>query len=742
MSQESVRLWIPTSTNKHVDSGKALLRTIAAALCLLSVCVLKTFSQTASSLANDIAWSTAHEGCDLYRGNSLRPLSELRTCFAKTQHDSPHTVEKIRACPSNVLTRAIRLAIELSLTKYEIEQNFTWVAVHEGQLQSFHALAAEGKFREIRKRYRAIQDHNPDARNNLSVLSDNQIDAMLTGTSLSVIIENDAALSRLNELAELVPSKKTIVPIQIKFSEFVKTIYGSVFPNLMSLIEQKNPGVAGRAAPNQKVGEIVLHFGDEVVLPSLPRIDRPTTIRIPPDKYAEAIHFIAAEANGISAEIDVSGEIEEPVHVSAQPTAAKSVQPTDDGWYLDKLGLKTLSRTDLSLVADSVVGVVDGGADLKSQVLSNHFWRVPPDLSDEQWLANDAGYDCYHQRPDPVDEMDNSHGTHISGLITGIRSIQRLPEMRAALGDKIKLAELKITGYKPRFSMTIAENCILESYEKTLELYNISFRSEYSFALQRYISEPSRIGKSLFVVAAGNDTTSLDDDLKKHQLFRDKDHHPLKNVIFVTALGRSWETARFSNYGPKSVQIAAPGVDISSTVRNGRLKTLSGTSQAAPFVTMTAAIIHSEMPHLDWQQIKQRILDTCDWMPDLEDYVINGCRLNILKAIIRNRDLVELRDNAILKGTVSKEDITFPQSLVAGTPEWKNQLVRIWVKDSGKSIYLTTVNRTEVDMNPDDAVRIDTKDPYECPTGTSMSGDQHKCRIPLSRVRDVVFRIQ
>jgi subtilisin family serine protease len=754
MSQESAHHWIPISTNEVVMRGSRICFLI---LCFLGASCYRTSGQDASSLANDLAWSIAHEGCDLYVGNSQRSLSELRACFVRSQHDSPETANKIRACSSNVLTEAIRSAIELSFSKYQIEQNFEWVVVHEGQLQSFRDLAADGKFSVIRKRYYALQEHNFDARNNLSAVSDKQIVSMLMGTRISVVIKNDAELSRLAEFADLVPSRNTKVDRQTTFGEFVQAQYGSAPPNLMKLIQQKNPGLSEKASPNQSVGEIVLGIGDVVTLPSFPRIGRITAVRISPDKNPDTIQFLAASLStvgdqGVIAQLDVSGEIEEPVLTSTRPSSGQTAQPIDDGWYLKKIGLQSMSKSDLALIADSVVGIVDGGADLQNSLLAGHFWKIPSAQADDEWLQNDAGYDFYHQRPRPLDEMDNSHGTHVSGLIVGIRSSQRLPEVRAAIGSRIKLAELKITGQKPQFSMTTAENCVRVSFEKNIELFNVSFRSEYSLGLQTYISQTTVINKSLFVVAAGNDSASLDDDPKKHKTFRDPNpdhgHKSLKNVIFVAALGRDGEhVARFSNYGGKTVQIAAPGVDIASTVRSGRLQTLSGTSQAAPFVTMTAAILHSEMPsNFSWQEIKQRILDTCDWVPTLEDYVKDGCRLNVLKATLVKTDLVELKDGTILKGTISKDETSFPTTL-PGSPGWKDQLERIWIKDSkelgknGNAVYVATTGRNEGDTKDTDAVRIDTNKAYPCPAATLVNSDQHKCLIRFSMVRDIVFRV-
>ena len=57
--------------------------------------------------------------------------------------------------------------------------------------------------------------------------------------------------------------------------------------------------------------------------------------------------------------------------------------------------------------------------------------------------------------------------------------------------------------------------------------------------------------------------------------------------------------ASFSNYGATTVDLAAPGVDILSTVPGGQYGTLSGTSMATPHVTGVVALVRGPAPGLD-----------------------------------------------------------------------------------------------------------------------------------------------
>jgi subtilisin family serine protease len=76
-------------------------------------------------------------------------------------------------------------------------------------------------------------------------------------------------------------------------------------------------------------------------------------------------------------------------------------------------------------------------------------------------------------------------------------------------------------------------------------------------------------------------------------------------VIEVAAVDHDAVAARFSNFG-RTVSVAAPGVDILSSVPGGyELK--SGTSMAAPHVAGVAALVRSQFPELGWQAVKQRL---------------------------------------------------------------------------------------------------------------------------------------
>jgi subtilisin family serine protease len=118
---------------------------------------------------------------------------------------------------------------------------------------------------------------------------------------------------------------------------------------------------------------------------------------------------------------------------------------------------------------------------------------------------------------------------------------------------------------------------------------------------------------TLFVIAAGNDGAN-NDVLPTSPANANADN----SITVAATLGRS-RLASFSNYGRQMVDVAAPGVGITSEMPGSGQLVLSGTSQAAPYVTQVAAAIKDENPDLSVHDLKRIItgtVDKRDWLAD------------------------------------------------------------------------------------------------------------------------------
>ena len=89
----------------------------------------------------------------------------------------------------------------------------------------------------------------------------------------------------------------------------------------------------------------------------------------------------------------------------------------------------------------------------------------------------------------------------------------------------------------------------------------------------------------------------------------------------------------FSNVGPTTVHLGAPGVDIVSTTRNGGYAFLNGTSMAAPHVAGAAALMLAVDETLPVDELTAGILGGVDPLPVLQGLTVTGGRLNVDNAV-------------------------------------------------------------------------------------------------------------
>lgn len=123
---------------------------------------------------------------------------------------------------------------------------------------------------------------------------------------------------------------------------------------------------------------------------------------------------------------------------------------------------------------------------------------------------------------------------------------------------------------------------------------------------------------ALFVVAAGNDGS--DNDLFPTFPANVK----RSNVITVAATHGAHRLAGFSNYGAKTVDVAAPGVGILSAQPGNKMLRVSGTSQAAPYVAATAALILEQNPDLSASDVREILIKTANAQPFLAGKIASG----------------------------------------------------------------------------------------------------------------------
>jgi subtilisin family serine protease len=151
--------------------------------------------------------------------------------------------------------------------------------------------------------------------------------------------------------------------------------------------------------------------------------------------------------------------------------------------------------------------------------------------------------------------------------------------------------------------------------------------TSFSWPLKEAIEELGA-NNILFVTAAGNSGENNDEPAGRYPC-----RYDLANEICVTATDDNDQLPGWANYGPHTVDLAAPGVSIFSTLREDAYGYLSGGSMAAAQVAGAAGLILSVDNSLSATELKADILSNVDRLPSLAGKVATGGRLDLCKAL-------------------------------------------------------------------------------------------------------------
>jgi subtilisin family serine protease len=128
----------------------------------------------------------------------------------------------------------------------------------------------------------------------------------------------------------------------------------------------------------------------------------------------------------------------------------------------------------------------------------------------------------------------------------------------------------------------------------------------------------------IFCAAAGNDGSDNDNDTAQFP-----SDYNATNIISVAATNQNGELASFSNFGIASVDLAAPGVNIYSTVPDDSYAYGNGTSMATPHVTGAVALLASIDNNLNAMERKNIILDSTKYMDEYDGKLLTSGLLNL-----------------------------------------------------------------------------------------------------------------
>ena len=374
------------------------------------------------------------------------------------------------------------------------------------------------------------------------------------------------------------------------------------------------------------------------------------------DAQTVANQYSAMSDSVVYAEVNYQIKLDDPVQKAVsrdlvlRETSAE--MPNDpmfvDQWALNNTGADGgKKRADIDALEawthtkgsdEVVVAVLDSGVDFTHSDLRENMWTRPDDVpayaDDEIGTFNDLnGYNGTDNIRDPMD--DNGHGTHCAGII-GAEGDNGIGV--TGINQKVRIMPLKFLGRGGFGSTNDAIEAINYAIDRKKNGVNVRIISaswgstSKSKALEDTIRAAGDAG-ILFVAAAGNDGSN--NDSRPHY----PSNYDLPNVISVAALDRNDQLASFSNFGLKTVHIAAPGKEILSTWLNDGYREASGTSMATPYVSGVAALIIASDPDISMKNLRARILGASDDLESLKGKVQTEgriCAANSLGNIVKD----------------------------------------------------------------------------------------------------------
>ncbi|HAZ13692.1 MAG: hypothetical protein A2X86_16430 [Bdellovibrionales bacterium GWA2_49_15] len=265
-----------------------------------------------------------------------------------------------------------------------------------------------------------------------------------------------------------------------------------------------------------------------------------------------------------------------------------------------------------------VVAVVDTGIDPLHPFIKDNLW-VPGVVKNAQGSTDSFGMDFAKGRANANRPYDShGHGTHVAGIVKSI-----FPD--------VKILVLKY--YNPEASGQDNLNSTIDALrfavKSGVDIINYSGGGpEPSNEELAVLKEAEKKG-ILVVAASGNDEQNIDKGTFRYY----PASYGLSNILTVTTHDENLKMLASSNYGPYSVDIAAPGNRIKSSLPYERAGFLTGTSQATAFVSGVAALLKAQYPDLDYHAIKNIILKSARKEPALKGMCNSEGRLDAFLAL-------------------------------------------------------------------------------------------------------------
>ena len=336
------------------------------------------------------------------------------------------------------------------------------------------------------------------------------------------------------------------------------------------------------------------------------------------------------------------------------------------------------------------IAIVDTGIDITHPDLQGIIYtntaEIPGDRIDNDangYIDDVNGWNFVDKNNDVTDyessSEENDHGTHCAGIIgagvnsTGIAGV--------ASNTNVKILPVKVLGGKDGYGSTVDIVAGIKYAQKMgAQICNLSLgyeatknNSSVDSILKKTISESNMV----FVIASGNgdrNYNGINNDITPTY----PASYDCNNIISVANLTPTGTLNSSSNYGLKSVDIAAPGTCIYSTITENGYDYFTGTSMSAPMVAGGLAEIYSYYTDVTMLQASKILLETAKPVSALSGKISTGGMLDIYGALTRDSSTIIVDNNApIIHSKITNLPNTYKKNLVLTVSDPDNNLSKV-----------------------------------------------------------------
>ncbi|WP_195758347.1 S8 family serine peptidase [Kangiella sp. HZ709] len=286
-------------------------------------------------------------------------------------------------------------------------------------------------------------------------------------------------------------------------------------------------------------------------------------------------------------------------YVEKNYTYYSTLTPNDPSlssqWYINNTNL---NGADINMLAawdiqnsapNTLVAVIDDGFDLNHPDLSSNF------INDGKCFASDATY-CGGNTDAGFTANDQSHGTLVTGTFGATAN--------NAVGIAGASWAVQVLPLKVDLTSSAIIQAVDEAIAQNASIVNMSFGGP-SFSQAQFDAYNRALNAGiLLVTSAGNGDMNND---KGRIVF--PANYDLPNMVSVAATSNNDLITSFSQWGPFTVDIAAPGQGIFTTSINSSYSSTAGTSFSSPLVAGVAALIKENTGATDYKQLKAQLLN-------------------------------------------------------------------------------------------------------------------------------------